>query len=320
MGFWHARALTRTGATLALVVDRDLDRAQRFARPYRGCDVASTLDGLSTHRIDVAHICTPTSSHAALVETALDAGCHVLVEKPLAADEATTRALVGLAESRRRLLCPVHQVLFQRGVRQTLAVLEHLRPLHLDLVMCSAGAEGRSHAEDDLVSDILPHPLSFLCRALPSAAASGRWTVSAAGPGELRATLTSEVGTASILISAHGRPTVNAARVIGERGTAHLDFFHGFAVFQGGGVSRRRKALQPFVFSAGLGAVAAWNLMLRAVRRQSAYPGLWELVSAFYRQLGPEGVSPVSVTEIGRTAAMRDAVLSARSAAPLFRA
>ena len=236
----------------------------------------------------------------------------MLVEKPLADDEETTRVLLTLAESRRLLLCPVHQVLFQRGVRQMLAALDRIRPRHVDLVMCSAGAQGRAAAEDELIAEILPHPLSFLSLAFPAIANGHECNVAArAGRGELRATFVSPAGTASILISAHGRPTVNAARVIGEQGTMHLDFFHGFAFFQGGEVSRTRKALQPLVYSAGIGVVAAANLFRRAVRRQTAYPGLWELVSAFYRGL-PETVSPIPAQEILRVAAMRDAVLRAR--------
>ena len=311
MGYWHARALTRTGARLALVVDRDLARAERLASQYRGCVPAANLNNaLSAQAISVLHVCTPTPSHALLIDTALHAGCHVLVEKPLAHDEATTRALIASAATRGLLLCPVHQVLFQRGTRQTLAALERIRPVHIDLVMCSAGA--RAGTEDDFIAEALPHPLSFLSRAVPEAAAAGEWTASSRVAGELRATLASASGTASLLISTRGRPTVHAARVIGERGTAHLDFFHGFAFFQGGEVSRTRKGLQPLIYSTGMGVVAAANLVRRAVRRQTAYPGLWELVSAFYRGLGPEPVSPIPAQEILRVAALRDAVLRAR--------
>jgi predicted dehydrogenase len=316
MGCWHARALARTGGLVALVIDQDLDRARRLARRWRGCVAHSHLDELSAHSIRVAHICTPTASHAAVIQAALEAGCHVLAEKPLANDEPTTRALLRLAESRRLLLCPVHQALFQPGVRRTLAALDRLGPLHVDLVMCSAGAQGCTAADDQLIAEILPHPLSFLARVVPGVVDAGKWMISRAAPGELRATITAPSGTASILVSAHGRPTVNAARIIGERGTAHMDLFHGFALFQSGAVSRTRKAAQPLVYAAHLGRAAAWNLVKRAIRRHTAYPGLWELVSAFYGQLGPGGVSPISVQETLQVAAMRDAVLTAARQSP----
>jgi predicted dehydrogenase len=234
----------------------------------------------------------------------------VLAEKPLAEDESTTHTLLGLAAMHKRLLCPVHQVLYQRGVGRALATLDRVQPLHCDLTMCSAGAEGRIDGDDDLVAEILPHPLSFLVRALPDAARSTQWSVASAAAGELRGTLHWSNGTASILISSHSRPTVSGARITGARGTIHFDFFHGFAVTQDPAVSRTRKALQPFLYSARLAVAATGNLAARAVRGQSAYPGLWELVAAFYRAIEHDLASPIAAAETIQVAALRDLILS----------
>lgn len=310
MGFWHARALTRAGADLVLVVDQDVERARRLAGGYRRCSTASSADQLSAFQTQVAHVCTPTASHAAVIRTALGAGCHVIAEKPLADSAATTADLFAFAASRNRLLCPVHQVLFQRGTQQLLTVLDRLRPRHADLMICSAGARRGSNTADELVAEILPHPLSFLVQVFPGATESGEWAVSRAGAGEVRATLASPVGMASILISAHGRPPANAAHIIGEQGTAFLNFFHGFASFQDGAMSRTRKAVQPLVYSSLLARAAGWNLLHRALKRQTAYPGLWELVSLFYRRAQTGGPSPISAQATMHVAAMRDIVLA----------
>jgi predicted dehydrogenase len=308
MGTWHARALSRAGARVAAVVDRDVSRARRLAGEYRCCAVAASIQELVPGSIDVFHICTPTATHAEFIELALRADCHVLVEKPLAADEATTHLLLELAAARGRLLCPVHQVLFQRGTRRILTLLDQLRPVHIELMMCSAGASQDS--DDDFVGEALSHPLSFLAATLSKAHLNGRWTVSRAGAGELRATLAGPDAIASVLVSTHGRPTIHAARLIGPTGTAHLDFFHGFAVVQSPAVSRGRKVVQPLLFSTQLGAVAAANLFRRAMTRQAAYPGLWELIAAFYRQLRSGGGSPISPAHTMRVAAMRDLLMA----------
>jgi predicted dehydrogenase len=313
MGYWHARALTRAGAELGLVVDRDADRRKALAARFAGCVTSSGLSDLRARGIAAVHICTPTPSHAALIREALEAGCHVLVEKPLADDAATTRMLVELAASRKLILCPVHQVVFQSGVSQLVTWLDGRRPLHVDLAMCSAGAE-HTGADAELVAEILPHPLSLLAHLLPHVEDAGAWHVAAPRPGELRATLEIAETTASILISSHGRPTVNAARVVASNGTAHLDFFHGFAFVQDGAVSRTRKILQPLALSSQLGAAAASNLVRRAFGRQGAYPGLWELVAAFYRQGTSAGQAPIAARNILAVASWRDAIMNARPA------
>jgi len=58
-------------------------------------------------RPDVIDICTPGATHAALVETALNAGCHVLVEKPPVRDPALACELAAIAKRRNLKLAAV---------------------------------------------------------------------------------------------------------------------------------------------------------------------------------------------------------------------
>lgn len=58
--------------------------------------------------IDLVVIATPSASHAALATRALEAGKHVVVEKPFALDLAETRALIALAHERTRVLTAFH--------------------------------------------------------------------------------------------------------------------------------------------------------------------------------------------------------------------
>jgi predicted dehydrogenase len=52
--------------------------------------------------IDVIHICTPNATHVALASAAIEAGKHVVVEKPLALDSASAWALSKMAQARGR--------------------------------------------------------------------------------------------------------------------------------------------------------------------------------------------------------------------------
>ena len=59
-------------------------------------DVASML---SAHDLDVVSICTPPSTHEELFLAAVDAGCHVLCEKPLALSVESARRMADAAEA-----------------------------------------------------------------------------------------------------------------------------------------------------------------------------------------------------------------------------
>ncbi|MFC7138058.1 Gfo/Idh/MocA family protein [Halobaculum litoreum] len=59
-------------------------------------DVASML---SAHDLDVVSICTPPSTHEEIFLAAVDAGCHVLCEKPLALTAESARRMADAAEA-----------------------------------------------------------------------------------------------------------------------------------------------------------------------------------------------------------------------------
>ena len=71
----------------------------------------------ATDRIDVVDVCTPPSSHVELAIQALDAGSHVICEKPVAFRTADARALAGAATRAERLLYPAHNYAFSPMMR-----------------------------------------------------------------------------------------------------------------------------------------------------------------------------------------------------------
>ena len=311
MGRWHARELQRAGGALVGVADRDPRAAERLAP---GTAVAD-LDALLALAPAVVHVCTPPASHAAIVERCLEAGAHVLCEKPLAPDAAATERLLQAAAANGLLLCPTHQYLFQPGVERVARALPALRPLlHADAVACSAGGEGRDPAElDGVVAEIVPHPLSVLERVLPGGVGELAWTVERPRRGELRAVARSGEASVGLLVSLGGRPTSNELRLIGTGATARLDFFHGYAVVEGGAVSRARKAAHPLALAGATAGTAAANLVRRTARSEPAYPGLRELIGRLYAAVSDGGPAPVGPEETIAVARATDAL--ARGAA-----
>ena len=69
------------------VYDPEVERAARLADAVPGCKVAASAEeALATPGVDLAIVATPHRMLAPLACSALDAGCHVLVEKPGAID------------------------------------------------------------------------------------------------------------------------------------------------------------------------------------------------------------------------------------------
>lgn len=82
--------------------------AHAFAEQY-GATVHEAVDDLLA-AVDVVDVCTPTPVHAGIVHQALDAGCHVVCEKPLTLTVEDARAVVEHAERAGLQLFPAHVV------------------------------------------------------------------------------------------------------------------------------------------------------------------------------------------------------------------
>lgn len=114
VGAQHVEALRRLGdvevATVAASTDaRGAEAARRLHVPQGRGDYRRILDDPS---IDVVHVCTPNVHHAEMATAALEAGKHVVCEKPLAMDAAEAGPLVALAESSDRLSVLCHNYRF----------------------------------------------------------------------------------------------------------------------------------------------------------------------------------------------------------------
>src|SRR5436190_17254477 len=69
------------GAELVAVTDRTMDRAAALAGTY-GARAYPSLDA-ALDRVDAVAVCTPSGAHADAAVAALNAGRHVLIEKPI---------------------------------------------------------------------------------------------------------------------------------------------------------------------------------------------------------------------------------------------
>ena len=318
MGRWHADAIGRAGGRVVAVVDPDTSRAGALAarlsgHPVATADLARSIRDLG---IEVVHVCAPLATHEAVTQEALEAGVHALVEKPLTIDAAGTARLHALATDRGLLLCPVHQFLFQHGVMRATSALGRLGAIrHIEIVACSAGADGRGDDEREQVAlDILPHGLALARRLLGPLLADVSWHVGQGPPGEIRAAADAGGASVAFVVSMRSRPTENSLTIRCDGGTVRANLFHGYATIERGVASRLDKVGRPFVSASQEFGAAMGNLVGRAVRREPAYPGLRELVRRFHLACAKLGPSPIGVDESIDVARARDSIAVLRSA------
>ncbi|MFP3881055.1 MAG: Gfo/Idh/MocA family protein [Actinomycetota bacterium] len=100
------------------VAERDERRKKGISERFPGTAVTADVDEiLSDDRVDAVIVATPTSTHAAIVQDALEADKHVLVEKPIAYGLEDSIALCEMADSRGLTLMVGHVFLFNPAFR-----------------------------------------------------------------------------------------------------------------------------------------------------------------------------------------------------------
>src|SRR5262245_38859454 len=102
MGLQHLRAIAAIpNATVVGVADPQADAdALAGVLPAGAIVVGAVADLFERTRPDVVHIVTPPHTHAALARLALQAGCHVYLEKPFTPTADEAEALVAQAGAR----------------------------------------------------------------------------------------------------------------------------------------------------------------------------------------------------------------------------
>lgn len=122
-GYWGPNLVRNfaegSDTQVVAVADMKSDRLQLAARRYPGIETVSDYrDLLNNPRIDAVAISTPVSTHFPLAMEALQAGKHVLVEKPMTADSDQALRLIDEAARRNLVLMVDHTFVYTGAVRK----------------------------------------------------------------------------------------------------------------------------------------------------------------------------------------------------------
>lgn len=152
----------RQDVEVVALADRDPHKADTLSRRYSVPIVVDTDELLALQELDAVVVCTPNHLHEEMTVAALEAGKHVLVERPIAATAAGAARVVEAAEKSERVL--------------SVGLPHRFRPEVIALRSFVLGEElGELHAVRG----------SWLTRAIPAARTSWRNDAASAGGGAL---------------------------------------------------------------------------------------------------------------------------------------
>lgn len=98
---------------LAAIASRDLSKAQALAERFGARHAFGSYEELlASNEVDGVYIPLPTSQHVEWTAKAIQAGKHVLVEKPLALDAKDIAPLIKLRDARKVLVCEAFMVIY----------------------------------------------------------------------------------------------------------------------------------------------------------------------------------------------------------------
>jgi UDP-N-acetyl-2-amino-2-deoxyglucuronate dehydrogenase len=109
---------------LAAVVDVSLERAEKLAAERGGRPFTSLAEALSAVDVDIVVVCVPTGRHGEVAIEALDAGKHVIVEKPAETTVARIDEIIKAQQKAGTVVTVISQHRFDAATETTLTAIQ----------------------------------------------------------------------------------------------------------------------------------------------------------------------------------------------------
>jgi predicted dehydrogenase/nucleoside-diphosphate-sugar epimerase len=311
----HIAALREIeGLTVSAVCDRDQWSAQTAAglvENAKAYDDLATL--LQEERPDAVHILTPPDTHAKLAIQAMEAGCHVLVEKPMALAVQEADSMIAAARDNRVKLCTNHNYLFNPSLMKAKRLVESGaigEVVHVYSYYGQGNEEtygsttgGSSHwafrLPGSVFTNFLPHLISLQLAFFEVESVAGVTLAQANGTEklmtEMTALLQGSSASGTMCISMRTKPYAKFVDVYGTKGILHADLAREVCTIHK--ARRLPRMLTRAIFnledSVQLTTGTVVNMAKLALGKLKNYAGLYVLVRRFYDSIRNDQEPPV---------------------------
>jgi predicted dehydrogenase/nucleoside-diphosphate-sugar epimerase len=295
------------------VVDLDRKRAQENAEKW-GTIAFDSLDQLIDAGANVIHVLTPPAAHAKVAKAALEKGCHVLVEKPIAEDEAEALEVGALARRKGLVATVNHSLLFDPQVKRALDQVRAGKLGNIVSVDILRGSEYPPYEGGPLppwyrdagypFRDIGVHCLYIIQELLGDIEdVDAEWESLGGDPNlafdEWRALVKCKRGLGQFQLTYNTKPMQSQLIIHGTKGVLRVDLF---AMFHGKRASTplpkaAERLVNAFADSIQPLIDVPVNVYKFVRKEVQAYQGLRDLVAEFYARLESGEPPPVSIED-----------------------
>ncbi len=297
------------GHRIVGVCDADLGRAKSLADAYEIKEAFPTLQQLLDERQpDVVHVLTPPQSHANLTIQAMKAGCHVLVEKPMALSNEEADSMIAASTMSGKKLCVDHNQLFDPVIvkaRELIrkGVVGSVIDIHSYYGFNLARTSERRWVDTlpgGAFQNLMPHPLYLILEFVGNpievhVSSLDTGTHEPHGSDELRVLLKGKEALGTLSISLAIKPHLNYLRISGSKAILHADLANMI-------LSMERLRPLPKALARGLMNIEQGVQLVSGATLNAAkfilgtlrpYQGLGNLIRAFYDSIELDHEPPV---------------------------
>jgi predicted dehydrogenase len=144
-------------------VDLNKERLRHVSQLYPSVEVTTSVDHVvEDPEVDAVLVATPVSTHHPISMRLLEAGKHVLVEKPMAANIAEAEDLTRLAHDRGLVLMAGHTFLYTAAVNKMKELVASGELGHIYYISTTRVNLGLFQEDINVVWDLAPHDVSIL--------------------------------------------------------------------------------------------------------------------------------------------------------------
>jgi predicted dehydrogenase len=170
-GYWGPnilRNLYECGkCRVAVCCDSDPAKLAKAKARYPSVEACNRLEQvLENPKIDAVFIATPISSHFPLASSALRAGKHVFVEKPMAASSAEAQKLIDAAAEKKLTLMVGHTFEYSPPVRKIKEILDRGDLGDIFFISSTRVNLGLHQKDVSVIWDLAPHDFSIIFHLL----------------------------------------------------------------------------------------------------------------------------------------------------------
>ena len=318
-------------AKVVAVTDTTKTKAEKLAKKFRVEGIFSNYNEmLQEIKLDAVHILAPPQWHFEIAKTALEYGCHVLVEKPMALNSNEAKIMNEIALKKNLKLCVAHNFLFNDPIIKAREIIASGKLGEIINVESWYGTLfGTSSPPFDidkhwmyelpgsLFHDFLSHPIYLLLDIMGNANIKDIYKKSVAGvPGiridELKVVFENDNKMGILTFSMCTSPRYHYINILGTNGSIKIDFLNNKVILHKNVSILPETMSRTFwgireSFQLGVAYCKISTEMI--LGKFSYFNGMERLIKLFYRSIIFDEPVPVSGDEALKVIQMLDQII-----------